>query len=212
MGKEDTVRKGVPNGYAPLDSGGLVPNEHISNMLQDVVYNDLVIPMIVRVAGAGRPSLATFVGNIQQYQFAINDNAELEAVELLHGWKEGTEIELHVHWATGGLNDSTVRGVKWEIEYSWANTLLSGGTTVFGAPTTISLESSIAASEPDRTHRYTSVGSFTPTGGKVGAFLVMRVKRIASVTDPAPAADPFGLAVGVHYQVDTVGSRTATAK
>jgi len=212
MGKEDTVRKGVPNGYAPLRSSGLIPNEHISSMLQDSVFDDLVLPMIVRVTGVGRPNLGSFVGNILQYVFAINDNAEIEATEVLHGWKEGSAIELHVHWATGGLNDGTVRGVKWEIEYSWANMLYIGGTTVFGAPTTVSMEDSIAAAEPDRTHRFTHIMSFTPAGGKVGMYLILRLKRIASVTNPAPVADPFGLSLGVHYEIDTLGSRTLLYK
>jgi len=73
-------------------------------------------------------------------------------------------------------------------------------------------ESSIAANESAKTHKYTSVVSFTPTGGKVGAALLLSLKRIASVTNVAPASDPFVLMVGVHFEKDTLGSRTISSK
>jgi hypothetical protein len=181
-------------------------------LLGTVVYNDLVLPLIVRTTGAGRPSLAVMIGTIEQYRFAVGDNAEIEATEILHGWKEGTPVEFHIHWVTGGLNNATVRGVKWQIEYSWANPTYEGGTTVFGATTLLSAEDTIAANEPALTHHYTNIGTFTPTGGKLGAFLILRLTRIASVTHTAPAANPFGLAAGVHYQIDTIGSRLENTK
>ena len=165
-----------------------------------------------KIPSSNYPAWSAMIGNIYEYQFAIGDYLDLSPLELLHDWKEGTAIELHVHWATGGLNDATVRGVKWEIEYSWANKLGQGGTMVFATSGPSSAETSIAAAEPALTHKYTSVVSFTPTGGKIGMYLLMRLKRIASVTNIAPAANPFGLAVGVHYEQDTLGSRTQVGK
>ena len=110
------------------------------------------------------------------------------------------------------INNATVRGVKWEIEAAWANMLMAGGTTVMTATGAQSSETSIAANQPALTHRYTSIYSFTPTGGKIGAQVSFRIKRIASVTDVAPAANPFLLSVGIHYQIDTVGSRQIGVK
>lgn len=164
-----------------------------------------------KVPASNAPTWTTFIGNINAYTFAVNDYIDVEALEVPHGWKEGSAIEIHIHWATNGNNDATVRGVKWEIEYTWSNMLSAGGTTAFGSIAAVSTETSIAASEPTLTHKYTSVLSFTPTGGKVGMYIKLRLKRIASVTNTAPANNPFGLAVGIHCELDKVGSRTTGA-
>jgi hypothetical protein len=165
------------------------------------------------IAGVGVPVRNALVGNIVKDQFAVNDALQYMSTELLHDWKEGTDLQVHIHWATGGLNDATVRGVKWEIEYTVCNPLESGvAPTVFPATATQSLEFSIPAAQPDRTHRVGTI--YTIPGGtlKIGAQLLMRLKRIASVTNPAPVADPFVISFGVHFEADTCGSRSVSTK
>jgi len=164
-------------------------------------------------AGAGVPVRNVLVGNIVKDQFEVNDALQYMSTELLHDWKEGSDMQVHVHWATGGLNDATVRGVKWEIEYTVCNPLESGvAPTVFPATLTQSIEASIAAAEPDRTHRITTIFTIPGATLKIGGQLLMRLKRIASVTNPAPAANPFVISFGVHYEADTIGSRSVTTK
>ena len=202
------------------DSGNLskVANDLILTLaalktlvISPVVYDDWYFEIAPKTTGAGKPTLSNFSGNINQWQMAINDLSELRPVEMAHKWKEATQIELHVHWGTNGL-DATDRGVKWEIDYTWANGLDAGGTTVFAAATTLSTETLIPANTPDKTNMYTSVLSFTPAGGKIGAILLMNLKRIASVTNPTPSNDPWIFMVGVHYQIDTIGSRQIRTK
>lgn len=175
-------------------------------VLNETVYNDINVDPAPRNVGVGRPTLATFKGNLQQFQFAINDFSDFRAIELLHGWKEGSEIELHLHWAQATNNDATVRGVKWEVEYSYAD---MGG--IFVANDSQSKETSISANEPAYTHKYTSIFSFTPAT-KIGTQVCMKLKRIASVDNVAPATDPFVLSFGLHYQIDTIGSRQRGSK
>lgn len=169
---------------------------------------DIVCPLIVRTTGVGRPSLATLVGNILQYQFAVGDSAEIESSEFPHNWKQGSEIEIHLHWALGAANDATVRGVKWEVEYSYTSS--HGGS--FSGTTVVSAETAIEAGAADRKMFYTSVHTFTPVETVlIGTQILARAKRIAA-TGTAPAADPFALAVGLHYLVDGFGSRTRAIK
>jgi hypothetical protein len=180
-------------------------------VLDTVVYNDIYLDIQPKSTGAGKPTLSTFSGNIQKYTFAINDITELGTNELLHDWKEGTAIELHVHWASNGT-DASDRYVKWEIDYTWANTVSAGGTTAFAAATTVSAETTIPTStNVDKTHYYTSIATFTPTGGKIGAALLLSLKRIAA-SSTAPTNNPWCLMVGVHYQIDTIGSRSTSSK
>jgi hypothetical protein len=175
--------------------------------LQNVVYDDLYFEIAPKTTGAGKPTLASFSGNINQWTMAVNDITELRPTELKHDWKEGTEIEIHVHWASNGV-DGTNRGVKWEIDYTWSNGAMHAtAPTAFAAKTTLSVETQIPANTPDKTYFYTSVVSFTPATGKIGAGLLMSLKRIASVIDPTPANSPWVIMVGVHYQINTIGSR-----
>lgn len=170
------------------------------------VWDDIFIGFAgARVPAANAPSWTTFIGNIGQYTFAVNDYLPLSAVEIEHSYEEGTDFELHVHYATNGV-DVDDRTVKWEIEYSLANI-----NNVFPASTVVSAEDTISAGTADRTHKYLSVATVTGTGVEMGSAIVMRVRRIAS-SGTEPSNDPFGLMVGVHIKKNTVGSRAILSK
>lgn len=217
----DTVQD-IRTSASPSFAGanfGDVANGHYSQFESDgtlvfkgnaTVYNDLALPITPRSTGVGRPNLNTFSGDIREYNMAINDVTDVNATELLHFWEEASQIEFHVHWATNG-SDTNARYVKWQVSYTWANMLSVGGTTAFAAASTISAETTITANTPDKTHMYTSVGTLTPTGGKIGAYLSMALKRITA-SSTAPTSDPWLLALGVHIKCDTTGSRSTAAK
>lgn len=177
------------------------------------VFDDINLSLSTgKLTGVGDPTWAAFVGNLYAYKFAVNDVILMPSIELLHDWKEGSAIEIHVHWATNGLNDATLRGVKWEIEYTLANMQSKGGTVVFATGTlTQSTDTTIASGEAGLTHKYSSIGTITMTGFRIGACFMARLKRITA-TGTAPANDPFAIHVGVHYEKDTCGSRSQSAK
>jgi len=184
---------------------------HKTLELKTVVYNDIYFEIAPKTVGTGKPTLVIFDGNIKQWQMGVNDITELQPIEPMHKWEEGSELEVHVHWISNGL-DLTDRGVKWEIDYTWANELSQGGQTAFPAVTTISMETQIPANTPDKTNLRTSVFKFTPSGGKINLNILMSLKRIASVTDPTPSNDPWVLIVGIHERDNTIGSRQVNNK
>ena len=175
-----------------------------------VVWNDLPAPFnTTRVPAANAPSWDSFVGNLNAFTFGINDLLEV-ITEFLHGYKEGSDFDLHVHWVTNGL-DGTDRAVNWEIEYTLANMGIPSVGDAFPATVVVSAETTIPANTPDLTHMFTDIGVIAGAGCKVGLYLLARVRRIAAAgTDPSN--DPFGLALGVHYQLDTRGSRNEEVK
>lgn len=170
------------------------------------VYNDIFLPLSPRTTGAGSPTRRQVGGNIYKFTMAVNDVCEIDAAEFLHDWKEGSAIEVHVHWATRGANNSTARGVKFEVDYSWANM-----GDAYPAVQTLTQEGPIAALAPDLLHTYTTIGTITPTGGKIGGNIILSLKRVTSVAT-APANDPWVMMVGIHYESDTLGSRTISGK
>ena len=165
-----------------------------------------------KVPASNAPTWATWNG-LSEYSFGIGDYIDLGSQEFKHDWKEGSPVELHIHWSTGTGNYVNGDKVNWQIEYTWTNMATSQPFTVFPAPTAVTAEQAFTTTVLPYSHVYTSVVAFTPTGGKIGAQLKVRLKRIAkSAGGTDPATNPFALQVGLHYEQDTLGSRTTSSK
>ena len=125
---------------------------------------------------------------------------------MLHGYKEGSDISLHVHFITNGANNATARKAKFTVYYT-----IGDMGEAMAAEDSKTAEETIPANEADRTHHYLHLGTITGAGYKIGAVLTLRLKRIAG-TGTEPANNPFIANIGIHYEMDTIGSRTPTAK
>jgi hypothetical protein len=184
------------------------------NMSLGVVYYDDLPPSPILAArlGATAPTLATFVSGTEQYTFDATNDYVIGATEVTHGYKEGTNIVAHIHWATNGT-DVADKGVQWQLEYTVSNSDESAPfASAFGATGTMAIDTVIPAATADRSHILSVFApAITGTSVKIGAYIAWKLSRIASAT-AAPSANPFALAVGFHVQMDTLGSRTASAK
>jgi len=174
-------------------------------------YDDLPpVPILISRLGATAPTLATFKGNVQAYRFGVNDYVE-GATEVTHKYKQGADIDIHIHWATNG-SEGSEKAVKWQLEYTVSNADGSAPfTSAFGNTVTVSAETAIPASTADRSHIITPLGTITGTNIIIGAYMVWRLTRIAAA-GTAPAAGPFAVALGFHVEQDTTGSRTTYTK
>ena len=178
-------------------------------VLTETVYDDLICGLFsAKVGTSNVPTWATLVENISAYRFQTDDYLS-SSTEVLHSYKEGTDIEGHIHWASNGV-DADDRAVKWEVEYSIANM----GTGAFSASTVLTGQTTVPASTADRTHFYTSMSAtIAGAGRKIGDVIMCRIKRIAATGGlSAPSANPFGLQLGFHYEKDTLGSRQIGVK
>lgn len=159
-----------------------------------------------RLSAANNPTLTSFVNNIQQYTFSLNDFV-VDNQEILHSYKQGTNLKAHIHWATNG-SDTNVRYVNWQLEYTICNA--SGdlaSASSFPTVTVISSEEMIPANTPTRSHVITGIGDIDGTNLRIGAVLIYNIKRIAAVSGAEPSNNPFGLQLACHIQQDTQGSR-----
>ena len=167
-------------------------------------WNDFYIHGTALVSGPSAPDLTIFQSNIQLYTFdGASTLEETNGVfEVMHDYKEGTDIRPHVHWAPINANTGNV---KWQIEYTICNV---NGT--FPANTTIS---AIGAASGALKHIATETSAvISGTNIKIGDMLAFRIFR-----DPADAQDTYGsdaflLSVGMHYQVDSTGSANTFTK
>lgn len=183
-------------------------------VLGDTVYNDIYFPVSnARVPAANFPAWTILINNIYEYAFAVNDYIAFNAQEVPHGYKEGTDIDVHVHWATNGQEASDT-AVRWEVEYTIAN-IENMGTIgePFSGSTVLAEEQVIPAGTATKTHMYVDLGTIDGTNIYIGSVIKIRLRRIAN-TGPQgePAANPYALMVGLHYQTDTVGSRNELTK
>lgn len=187
--------------YAEFESDGTLKLNGTATFWQDIDF-----PIIIRTTGAGIPSLATIRGNLSAPQWAVNDTNMCEAQEMIHPWKEGSEITWHVHMLTAA-SDASDRYVKWEIEWNYATI----GEAWQMNNLTQTAEIRIDANTPILTHVIGTIYAWTPTGVKIGAHVWARLKRITA-GGTAPSANPYCGMLQMHVECDTIGSRQIATK
>lgn len=117
--------------------------------------------------------------------------------EILHDYKEGTDFTPHIHWMPT-TNDAG--NVKWFLEYS-----IKGVGGVFSAPSTLTAVSS--AGGIAWTHRMVSFSAISGTGILIHSHFMFRLYRVPADEEDTYTNDAALLSFGVHYQIDTLGSR-----
>lgn len=122
------------------------------------------------------------------------------SIEVLHDYKEGSDIVFHVHWAP---TTAAIGNVKWQLRFAWFNPLgIPAGVT----QTVVDTTSGIAWQEQNSSFIISGVGK---TMGSRFIFCLFR--------DPVDALDTYAANVaaydmGIHYEKDTLGSRQITTK
>ena len=178
-------------------------------VLAVAVYKDInLASVILSLPVATQPDEVQFVDEagsntgIYTWGFAI-DELVSGSFELQHDYKEGTDLIFHIHWQGITAPDGASDNVKWALTYT-----LSRDTTTLDAATTIYGETAI-------TTRYsfykTNLTTITGTNFKIGDQFLFAIKRVAASSDDY-AGDALVATLGVHYQCDTIGSRTITTK
>lgn len=172
-------------------------------------YDDLPpMPIVAARLGATPPTLTLFKGTIYQYTFDATNDVVYGATEITHGWKEGTILYPHIHWATNGL-EATEKGVKWRLGYS-----IGDANEAFSTAAALFAKGTIPANTTDRTHYVTA---FAPTidctNCRIGAYITWVLTRVATEhANGEPAANPFALAIGFHALQNAIGSRELYVK
>jgi len=183
--------------------GDLLTTQHPSY----VVWNDVVVPLVGRAqpgAGGDGPTLKVFrdddAGSEGVHQWAWPAGADKWlhfTMEIPHDWLLESELRPHVHWSPSSAGSGNV---VWALEYSMAE--FETGT--FGNTTTLAV--TVAATETAFDHLDAHMSAITMTGlTGVSTVLCGRIYRDMGSPDTYPD-EVFGLNVGFHYQVDSLGS------
>lgn len=188
--------------------------------ITDTMWDDLRVPVLsTKVPSINGPGFSQFMDDgsgstgVFLYWF---DKSKEESVyfvcQMPHSWKEGSDIECHVHWTPKASALITPTDVCWGLEYTWQNI---NGT--FGNTTIIYGDEQNNGSGEYMTvdkHYLTELGMITGTGKTLSSMLVCRLFRDAT---GAGGTDDYGNDAGLmeidfHYERDSLGSKEEYVK
>jgi len=162
-------------------------------------WDDILFPFTQAKLGANaKPDFDyTNVGLL----FPQNDATEIIYIvgQLPHSYLEGSAIYPHIHW-----QQSASTAVTWKLAYKWFNigAAVPAGFTILPAATGINTYVS------GNLHQVSSFGAIAGTGKGISSILLMKVYR----EDNTTTGDVLGFQFDIHYEKDTIGSRTEFVK
>jgi len=172
-------------------------------VMDDPTYDDLQFPVASgRVPASNAPNWEAFGSlNASEFAFGVGEFIDCQANEPTHGWKEGSDIEVHLHFATKtAQNSGSSQFVKFEV---WVQRASPEGTW---NQVSFTNQAEIPTGTPALKHFLIDIGTMTMDGYEVGTQMKVRVRR-AAATGTEYAADVFITQIGMHLQQDTLGSR-----
>jgi len=208
----DTTKTGITLSAVTVVRDDITPfraSDGETMRLYAPVYEDLLPTTSNANAGGAAPTMTLMGGSstIRAQHFAnASPTEEYQAVwQLPHGWKEATEVEPHVHLYVP--DDATGGNIVLSMVYTWQNkdngTMTE--TTVTSTPIVRAANAGING------NCVATFGTIAGTGKTISSLFSARIMRVQA------GADTFGgsiwlRSVDMHIQVDTLGSRTISAK
>ena len=124
------------------------------------------------------------------------------AFEVQHDYKEGSDMQPHLHWAP---TTADAGNVVWQLEFI----VISGASVIDSGTLTVTSAATGTAWEEVKINFGDVIDGATMT---IADQILFRLFR-----DPGDASDTYAhdavvLTVGVHYEIDTLGSRQITTK
>ncbi len=158
----------------------------------------------------GSGSRGVYACSFSDQAVAGNEEELFFSAQIPHMYKEGTDIEFHIHW-TPAVSGNANEFVKWGLEYIWvdrgetaaANTTIIASDASTAATATKQGDSTLSAGK----HYVTKVGDISGTGMLISSMLVCRIFRNSSDEDDDLAQAAIAFEVDFHFQQNAPGSR-----
>lgn len=169
-------------------------------------WNDINKSLLPLSTGLNVPNIIAINGAVHLKVRAFNGVGTLnelgEGCEILHDYKEGSDIMPHLHWAA---TTSAAGNVKWQLAYMWIN---RNGTFTGEVVESVTVAASGVAWQEQRTN----FPAISGTGKEIGSRFQFVLFRDPTDAADTYAADAAAFDFGIHYERDTIGSRQITAK
>jgi hypothetical protein len=178
------------------------------------VWDDIrIVPNIFDVPGNTDPDIISYRptgsgATFKVYAFAKGDEGFF-TIQFPHDYKVGSNLRAHVHWTPGPRgNEESGKIVQWRLDY----TITSIGQN-FIASQTVPLPGT--CSGVDNKHEMTAEVDISGAGLGISSQMFGRIYRFNDASDNwvGTGADlPIFIEFDLHYEKDTLGSRTPTSK
>jgi hypothetical protein len=135
---------------------------------------------------------------------ASAEQAVIFICQIPHGYKEGTDIQPHVHWIG---EDTTAGDVVWKLTYSWAN-----------VHDPMPAEAAIYVTAPNVTaqadvQQASDFPIISGVGKEISSILICTLSRNSTnAADTFNGKDAFLLEIDLHFLRDTCGSAVKYSK
>jgi hypothetical protein len=172
------------------------------------VYKDANVGALILSTGGTAPGVVQWLDNdgdatgIYTVGFADGEQGS-GCIEIPHDYQEGTDLVFHLHY---GINDAPTGTDK--IRFDLIYNVQRDGQT-FADSTTVD-STDVSVDTQYMTGRI-DFAAITGTNFKIGDQFNFTIKRTTAVGD-AFAGEVLVQSVGFHYKIDTLGSRSITAK
>jgi hypothetical protein len=135
------------------------------------------------------------------FGFGVGEDMD-GSLQFSHRYKEGTDIQMHVHWAPV---TAAAGRVQWSIHLYWLN---AGGAAV-GDPTALVVETVCPGVAWQ--HMISNFPLSIGVGKTISSIVMFKIRRIAATTAEY-GADAALMSVDGHYEIDRPGSRDMLLK
>jgi hypothetical protein len=169
------------------------------------IWDDLrVSALTTKLPASGQPSFSQFAddgaSSTGVYTYFFSDSTEQSVfftIQMPHGYKFGTNLYPHVHWAP----QSTDTGqVDWFLEYTIAN--LDG---LFGNTNTVTMSDN--GSGTINAHQMTEEAIIDGSNLTLSHMLICRLYRNGGQGNDDFSGNAAFLEFDIHFEQDTIGSR-----
>jgi hypothetical protein len=150
------------------------------------------------------PTYATYKsGKLLEFSDESTNEDRISFVtQMPHSYKIGSAVYPHLHWVG---QDNTAGAVAWKLEYTTAT--INGVFTVTTTSTTYAQNSSITDN-----HTITGLGTIPGDRGISGVILGTLYRNSTNALDTYNGKNVYLLQLDIHYEKDTLGSRTELTK
>lgn len=171
--------------------------------LQNTVWNDINIGGAELLKAAANQPDQVSVSPTNIVTYAFDGGGILEELhgsfELMHDYKEGTNIYPHIHWYP---TTTDIANVIWNIDYC----VIAPTTATYGT---------LAISTSTTGNQWRNIYADSVLSGpnfKIGDQVHLRLWRDGDTTGDTYNSDAAVGTLGIHYEVNTMGSRTKLLK
>ncbi len=180
----------------------------VDNTTPTFPWHDLTGAIVVKLTGVGRPVFTTYKGNIEEYQFSINDKAEF-TYHIPHDYVPGSDIHLHVHWSH--ISAAVTGGT---ITFGYELTCAKGHNQApFGANIIGTIVATASATQYQHIVSEIQISAASPSGSQIDSddlepdelILIELFLNANNMTGATP--DPFVHEMDIHYQSTNIGTK-----